>query len=77
MRRLSIAVSRPRFRRPIDPVLDAILRSGVDSGDAGMRERAVFYARCSVLEDLAYGHDNVRTQYVEKSLAAFGWLFEG
>ena len=56
--------------------LAAILRSGVESGDAGMRERAVFYARCSVLEDLAYGHDNGRPQFVEKSLAAFGWLFE-
>ena len=63
--------------RDLGPVaLAAILRSGVESGDAGMRERAVFYARCSVLEDLAFGHDNGGPQFVEKSLAAFGWLFE-
>ncbi len=63
--------------RDLGPVaLDKILRTDVESGDVGMRERAVFYARCSVLEDLAYGHDSGRPQYVEKSLAAFGWLFE-
>ena len=56
--------------------LDAILRSGVESGDVRMRERAVFYARCSVLEDLAYGDGSGRSEYVEKSLAAFAWLFE-
>ena len=38
---------------------------------AALRERAVFYARCGVLEDLAYGVD----AYVEKSLAATPWLF--
>ena len=63
--------------RDLGPVaLDALMRSGLGAGDGGLRERAVFYARCSVLEDLAHGHDNGRRQYVEKSLAAFGWLFE-
>jgi aminoglycoside phosphotransferase (APT) family kinase protein len=37
--------------------------------------RAVFYARCAVLEDLAYGLDTGRPAYVDKSLAALEWLF--
>jgi aminoglycoside phosphotransferase (APT) family kinase protein len=56
--------------------LDALLRCGVGANDDGMRERAVFYARCSVLEDLAYGCETGRTTYVDKSLTALGWLFE-
>ncbi|GIF72011.1 phosphotransferase family protein [Asanoa siamensis] len=39
--------------------------------DAALRERAVFYARCTLFEDLAYG----RAPYVAKSLAALDWLF--
>src|SRR5439155_20814428 len=31
-----------------------------------LRQRAVFYARCGVFEDLAYGLDPGRTRYVEK-----------
>jgi len=42
---------------------------------AALGERAVFYARCSVFEDLAYGLDTGRDAYVEKSLAAIDWLF--
>jgi aminoglycoside phosphotransferase (APT) family kinase protein len=38
-------------------------------------ERAVFYARCSVFEDLAYGLETGRARYVDKSLAAMHWLF--
>jgi Phosphotransferase enzyme family len=38
-------------------------------------ERAVFYARCSLLEDLAYGIQTGRDKYVDKSLAAMAWLF--
>ncbi|GAA2853806.1 hypothetical protein Acy02nite_50030 [Actinoplanes cyaneus] len=44
---------------------------------AEFRERAVFYARCSVLEDLAYGIEAGRRRYAEKSLAALEWLFPG
>ncbi|WP_433044143.1 phosphotransferase [Dactylosporangium sp. CS-033363] len=36
-----------------------------------LRERALFYARCGLIEDLAYG---VR-EYVEKSRKQAGWLF--
>jgi aminoglycoside phosphotransferase (APT) family kinase protein len=42
---------------------------------AAIRERAGFYARCSVFEDLAYGIETGRDAYVEKSLAAMEWLF--
>ncbi len=47
----------------------------VASPPAGLRERAVFYARCSMLEDLAFGVETGRRRYVEKSLAALEWLF--
>lgn len=40
-----------------------------------LQERARFYARCSVFEDLAYGLQTGRDTYVDKSLAALGWLF--
>ncbi|HET6813637.1 MAG TPA: hypothetical protein VFJ69_06475 [Actinomycetota bacterium] len=40
-----------------------------------LAERAVFYASCSVFEDLAYGIRTGRDAYVDKSLAAMAWLF--
>jgi len=40
-----------------------------------LRERAVFHARCSVFEDLAYGIETGQHKYVHKSLAAMEWLF--
>jgi hypothetical protein len=42
---------------------------------ATLGERARFYARCSVFEDLAYGLQTGRDTYVDKSLAALAWLF--
>lgn len=42
---------------------------------ATIRERAVFYARCSVLEDWAHGIDTDHYRYVDKSFAATEWLF--
>ena len=41
----------------------------------GLRERAIFYARCSVFEDLAYGLETGRQRYLNNSLAALAWLF--
>ncbi|BCY10825.1 phosphotransferase family protein [Actinoplanes sp. L3-i22] len=46
-----------------------------DDIEPGIRERAVFFARCSVLEDLAYGVETGRQRYTDKSLAALSWLF--
>ena len=57
--------------------LDAVI-GGYPAGPAGaaaLRERAVFYARCSALEDLAYGLRTGQRTYADRSLAALGWLF--
>lgn len=59
------------------------LRAGVggyrtDVNDvATLVQRAAFYARCSVFEDLAYGIETGRDSYLGKSLAAMHWLFPG
>ena len=54
----------------------AIRRYRTDANDvAALSERAVFYARCSVFEDLAYGIETGREKYVDKCLAAMEWLF--
>jgi aminoglycoside phosphotransferase (APT) family kinase protein len=57
--------------------LDAALHSyRTDINDAGsIAQRAAFYARCSVFEDLAYGIETGRDKYLNKSLAAMEWLF--
>lgn len=41
-----------------------------------LRERAVFYAKCKVFEDLAYGIETEHDKYVDKCLVAMDWLFE-
>lgn len=59
------------------PILDGIARQ--DSGWAGLpstRERALFYARCLVLEDIAFGIDRRDRRYADKGLKALDWLFE-
>lgn len=48
---------------------------GDDREDANLVERATFYARCSVFEDLSYGLRFGWPAYTEKSLAALTWLF--
>jgi aminoglycoside phosphotransferase (APT) family kinase protein len=54
----------------------AIRRYRIGGTDlAALRERAVFYARCGVVEDLAYGVETGRSAYVDRSLAALAWLF--
>jgi hypothetical protein len=40
-----------------------------------LEERALFYARSSLFEDLAYGIQTGQDKYVHKSLAAMAWLF--
>jgi len=40
-----------------------------------LRDRAVFYARCGVFEDLAYGLSTGKHAYTEKSLNSLRWLF--
>lgn len=43
--------------------------------EPGLGERALFYARCAALEDLAYGLESGRREYARKSLAGMAWLF--
>ncbi|MGW3663018.1 phosphotransferase family protein [Streptomyces sp. NPDC005141] len=45
------------------------------NGLGSLGERAMFYARCSVFEDLAHGIETQQGKYVDKSLAAMQWLF--
>jgi aminoglycoside phosphotransferase (APT) family kinase protein len=66
------------LHRDLGPTaLDAALaayRPGPDAA-AALQDRALFYARCALLEDLAFGLEAHRPRYVEKSLAALAWLF--
>jgi aminoglycoside phosphotransferase (APT) family kinase protein len=50
----------------------ALLAAGMPADD---EEHAWFYARCSVIEDLAYGVATGRAEYARKSLDAMDWLF--
>lgn len=52
--------------------LDAALAA---YGTGSPRDRAVFYARCTVLEDLAHWLGVGKPAYAGKSLAALRWLF--
>jgi aminoglycoside phosphotransferase (APT) family kinase protein len=63
--------------RDLGPAADAAMGSyRTEVNDlVALQERAVFYARCSVFEDLAYGLQTGRDRYVDKSLAALAWLF--
>jgi aminoglycoside phosphotransferase (APT) family kinase protein len=48
----------------------------IDLNDlTALAERATFYARCSIFEDLAYGVETGKDEYVKKSLTAMEWLF--
>lgn len=40
-----------------------------------LRDRAVLYARCGALEDLAYGLQTGQAAYIGKTLASLDWLF--
>lgn len=51
------------------------LAAAYASYGAEIGDRVTFYARCTLLEDLAYGIENGRERYVAKSLAALDWLF--
>jgi aminoglycoside phosphotransferase (APT) family kinase protein len=71
------AVDVGRLCRDLGPAVHAALasyRSEVNDR-ATLTERAVFYARCSVFEDLAYGIETGQERYVDKGLGAMAWLF--
>lgn len=44
---------------------------------ANISERATFYARCTVFEDLDHGITTCQEAYVEKCRASLAWLFPG
>jgi aminoglycoside phosphotransferase (APT) family kinase protein len=54
-------------------VADAVLRR--TGGDESTLSRATFYARCALLEDLAYGIEGSRPQYVAHALGRFAETF--
>lgn len=56
------------------PALNAALRQ-YEPDDPRLTERAIYYARCMVFEDLGYGLETGRGSYVDKSLTALAWLF--
>ncbi|MEV4001128.1 phosphotransferase [Actinomadura sp. NPDC049753] len=49
--------------------------SGYRADVEDVTARAGFYARCGVLEDMAYGLGTGHRKYLDKSLAALEWLF--
>jgi aminoglycoside phosphotransferase (APT) family kinase protein len=62
--------------RDLGPAALATALTAYGAGDAGaLCERAAFYARCSLLEDLAFGSQAGLSAYTGKSLAALPWLF--
>jgi aminoglycoside phosphotransferase (APT) family kinase protein len=67
-----------RLLRDLGPAaLDAALTAyAARAAEAtALRDRAGFYARCGLLEDLAFGIAENRPRYVAKCLAALPWLF--
>ena len=66
------------LHRDLGPAALATALTAYRAGDtAALRERAAFYARCSLLEDLAFGSRTGLSAYTGKSLAALPWLFPG
>ncbi|GAA4709969.1 hypothetical protein GCM10023215_59640 [Pseudonocardia yuanmonensis] len=64
-------ILRDLGRAALDRAVDAC---GAGDGEP-LRTRALFYARCTLLEDLAHGLQPGREQYAAKSLEALPWLF--
>ncbi len=63
------------FRDLGPEVFDLVLASYGGRLDDADRERAVFYARCALLEDIAYGLRTGARQYAQAGLAHLGWTF--
>ncbi|MEV4750853.1 aminoglycoside phosphotransferase family protein [Streptosporangium sp. NPDC049248] len=62
--------------RDLGPAALEAALGGYRSGDlTALRERALFYGGCSLLEDLAYGLETGQDTYIDKSRTALEWLF--
>jgi aminoglycoside phosphotransferase (APT) family kinase protein len=55
--------------------LDLALKTYRAGDTTALHQRAVFYARCPLFEDLAYGIQSGLSAYTDKSLTALEWLF--
>lgn len=55
--------------------LDLALNAYQADDTTALRQRAVYYARCTLFEDLAYGIQSGLRAYTDKSLTALEWLF--
>jgi hypothetical protein len=55
--------------------LDLALNTYQADDTTALRQHPVFYARCSLFEDLAYGIRSGLSAYTDKSLTALEWLF--
>ncbi|GGK76036.1 hypothetical protein Sme01_51780 [Sphaerisporangium melleum] len=52
-----------------------VVKAGDTDEVAALTARAVFYARCGALEDLAYAVETGLEAYLTKTLAALPWLY--
>jgi aminoglycoside phosphotransferase (APT) family kinase protein len=50
-------------------------RAYTANADAELEQRAVFYSKCGVLEDLAYGVAHKKDTYIHKCLTSLRWLY--
>ena len=64
------------IRRDLGPEIFDLTLSHYEAGwDDAARERAVFYARCALIEDVAYGIRTGARVYAEAGLAHLDWTF--
>jgi aminoglycoside phosphotransferase (APT) family kinase protein len=62
--------------RDLGPVaLDTALNTYKADDGAALRQRAVYYARCTFFEDLAYGIQSGLSANIDKNRNALDWLF--
>lgn len=66
-------ILRDLGQRALDKAFEAYRSAGLDP--SALHARVAFYARCALLEDLAYGLETGQQRYTGKSRAAIPWLF--
>lgn len=65
-----------RILRDFGPrMFETVLAHDAAAWDPAARERAIFYARCALLEDLAYGLHGGARRYADAALAHLSWTF--